>query len=93
MDPTLGSTKYTNLVVEDIEIASTYLKEIEENFKVQLLVDLIRTGKYEGLNDILTKRNTTVQNLINEVYFNKEVSNELFNALPQMQKDVIKAKL
>nr|DAS39572.1 MAG TPA: hypothetical protein [Caudoviricetes sp.] len=34
MDPTLGSTKYTNLVVEDIEIVSTYLKEIEENFKV-----------------------------------------------------------
>ena len=93
MDPTLGSTKYTNLVVEDIEIASTYLKEIEENFKVQLLVDLIRTGKYERLNDVLTKRNTTVQNLINEVYFNKEVFNELFNALSQTQKDVIKAKL
>ena len=93
MDPTLGSTKYTNLVVEDIEIVSTYLKEIEENFKVQLLVDLIRTGKYNGIDDVLAKHNTTIDGLINEVYFNKEVFNELFNDLSQTQKDVIKAKL
>jgi hypothetical protein len=52
-DPNLGSTKYTNLEVEDIEIPSIFLGEIERNFKTQLIVDYIRNNESKEFDNLL----------------------------------------
>jgi hypothetical protein len=53
-DPTLKCTKYTNLNVEDIKIPSLFLDEIEQKFKTQLVVDMIRSNQPKGFTDFLT---------------------------------------
>lgn len=54
-DPTLKCTKYTNLNVEDVEIPSLFLDEIEHQFKRQLVVDMIRSNTPKGFSSFLTE--------------------------------------
>ena len=54
-DPTLKCTKYTNLNIEDIEVPSLFLKEIEQNFRRQLVVDMIRSNTPKGFSSFLTE--------------------------------------
>ena len=53
-DPTLKCTKYTNLNIEDIKIPSLFLDEIRDQFKKQLLVDIIRSNTPKGFTTFLT---------------------------------------
>lgn len=43
-DPNLFSSHYTNLNVEDIEVSSIFLKQIEGQFRTQLIIDYIRSN-------------------------------------------------
>jgi len=54
-DENLGSTKYTNLEIEDIEIPSVFLDEIRQNFKTQLIIDYIRNNKSEEFDKFLSE--------------------------------------
>lgn len=54
-DPTLKCTKYTNLNVEDINIPSLFLDEIKDQFRRQLVVDMIRSNTPKGFSSFLTK--------------------------------------
>lgn len=54
-DPTLKCTKYTNLNVEDIKIPSLFLDELEDRFRRQLVVDMIRSNTPKGFSSFLTK--------------------------------------
>lgn len=69
-DPTLKCTKYTNLNVEDIKLPSLFLEEIEDQFKKQLLVDIIRSNTPKGfatfLTDLQNERKKTNERLIKE---------------------------
>lgn len=60
-DHTLNCSKYTNLNIEDIEIPSLFLNEIEHNFKRQLVVDLIRNENPKGFTKFLTELQTERQ--------------------------------
>jgi hypothetical protein len=77
-DPTLKCTKYTNLNVEDINIPSLFLDEIEKQFKKQLVVDMIRSGKPKGfttfLTDLQNDRKKTNERLKKE---NKKLQDEI----------------
>jgi hypothetical protein len=42
------------LNVEDIQIPSLFLDEIEQKFKTQLVVDMIRSNQPKGFTDFLT---------------------------------------
>lgn len=95
-DKTIACQKYTNLNIDDAKVASEFIQSIEHNFKLQLIVDFIYSGKID-IKPLIDRINnhkgdessTTQQHAIDILYSNQKLANEFYELLPQAIKDEI----
>lgn len=76
--PELRSTKYTNLNVEDLMAKSMFLKDIEELFRKQLVVDYIRIGTQKQREDFVKKIRQLAVNHAKEQAEKEQAANMTF---------------
>uniref|UniRef100_A0AAU8B7Q2 Uncharacterized protein n=1 Tax=Dulem virus 42 TaxID=3145760 RepID=A0AAU8B7Q2_9CAUD len=99
-DPNLASSRYTVLNVEDIEIPSFNINEIELEFSKQLVIDRIRSSNHVWFDSLIEKVNkegkVQIKNLehaIDLIYSNNKFYERVLASMSKSDRDDIKSLL
>lgn len=89
LDPTLGTSKYSVLDINDVKTQSSYIEEIKDRVRRQLVVDIVRHGIGEKIQQLVEDQ-SKVEEVCSKIYVDDSFYHHVLNDLltNEQRKDI-----